>query len=83
MKKYLIDVGPENVQNCTDNASMMYKVVSTLQEDWPHLYFQGCMAHALNVMLQDWDSPRGTSSMVEDAHKIVKFIIVHHIPQVL
>jgi hypothetical protein len=43
----LIEVGPENVvQVCTDNASVMRKVVSIIQQQWPHLYFQGCMAHA-------------------------------------
>jgi hypothetical protein len=67
MKRYLIEVGPENVvQICTDNASVMRKVVRNVQEDWPHLYFQGCMAHALNLQLQDWGSPLRASSMVED-----------------
>jgi hypothetical protein len=47
IKRYLIEVGPENVvQVCTDNASVMRKVVSIIQQQWPHLYFQGCMAHA-------------------------------------
>jgi hypothetical protein len=40
IKRYLIEVGPENVvQVCTDNASMMCKVVSIVQQQWPHLYF--------------------------------------------
>jgi hypothetical protein len=40
----MIEVGPPNVvQICTNNASMMHKVVSIVQEDWPHLYFQGCI----------------------------------------
>jgi hypothetical protein len=44
IKRYLIEVGPPNVvQICTNNASMMHKVVSIVQEDWPHLYFQGCI----------------------------------------
>jgi hypothetical protein len=42
MKRYLIEVGPENVvQICTDNASVMRKAVHIVQEDWPHLYFCG------------------------------------------
>jgi hypothetical protein len=40
IKRYLIEVGPKNVvQVCTDNASMMRKVVSIVQQQWPHLYF--------------------------------------------
>jgi hypothetical protein len=33
IKRYLIEVGPENVvQVCTDNASMMHKAVSIVQQ---------------------------------------------------
>jgi hypothetical protein len=80
IKKYLIEVGPENVvQVCTDNARVMRKIMSIIQQQWPHLYFQGCMAHALNLLLQDWGLPQWISSMVEDAQKIVRFIRAHHV----
>ena len=37
IKRYLIEVGPHNfVQICTDNASMMRKAISIVQEDWLH-----------------------------------------------
>jgi hypothetical protein len=40
IKRYLIKVGSQNVvQICMDNASMMHKAVSIVQEDWSHLYF--------------------------------------------
>jgi hypothetical protein len=68
IKRYLIEVGPENVvQVCTDNASVMRQVVSIVQQQWLHLYFQGCMAYALNLLLQDWDFSQWASSVVEDA----------------
>jgi hypothetical protein len=52
MKKCLIEVGPQNiVQVCMDNASVMHKAVSIVQEDWLPLYFQRCMVHALNLLL--------------------------------
>jgi hypothetical protein len=42
IKRYLIEVGPENVvQVCTDNASVMRKAISIVQQQWPYLYFQG------------------------------------------
>jgi hypothetical protein len=81
IKRYLIEVGPENiVQVCMDNASVMRKAVSIVQQQWPHLYFQGCMAHALNLLLQDWGLPQWASSVVEDAQKIVRFIRACHVP---
>jgi hypothetical protein len=84
IKRYLIEVGPENVvQVCMDNASVMRKAVSIVQQQWPHLYFQGCMAHALNLLLQDWDLPQWASSVVEDAQKIVSFIRARHVPLAL
>jgi hypothetical protein len=80
IKRYLIEVGPENVvQVCTDNANVMCKAVSIVQQQWPPLYFQGCMAHALNLLLQDWGLPQWASSVVEDVQKIVRFIRARHI----
>jgi hypothetical protein len=80
IKRYLIEVGPENVvQVCTDNASMMRKAVSIVQQQWLYLYFQGCMVYALNLLLQDWDLPQWASSVVEDAQKIVRFIRARHV----
>jgi hypothetical protein len=44
IKRYLSIVGPKNVVHiCPNNASVMRKAVRIVQEDWPHLYFQGCM----------------------------------------
>ena len=54
IKRYLIEVGSQIVvQISTDNASVMRKVVSIVQEDWFHLYFEGCMTHALSLLFQD------------------------------
>jgi hypothetical protein len=84
IKRYLIDVGPQNVvQVCTDNANVMRKVVSIIQQQWPHLYFQGYMVHALNLLLQDWGLPQWASSVIEDAQKIVRFIRARHVPLAL
>jgi hypothetical protein len=41
------------------------------------------MAHALNLLLQDWGLPKWASSIVEDAQKIVKFIRARHVPLAL
>ena len=80
MKRYLTKVGPKNVvQICNDNASVMRKAVRIVQEDWLYLSFQGCMAHALNLLLQDWGSPLWANFVVDDIRKIIKFIRLHHV----
>jgi hypothetical protein len=51
IKRYMIEVGPQNVvQVCTDNARVMRKAFTIVQQQWPNLYFQGCMAHVLNLL---------------------------------
>jgi hypothetical protein len=37
------------------------------------------MAHALNLLLQDWGLPQWANFVVEDAQKIVKFRRAHHV----
>jgi hypothetical protein len=41
------------------------------------------MAHALNLLLQDWGLPQWASSVVEDAQKIIRFIRARHVPLAL
>jgi hypothetical protein len=41
------------------------------------------MAHALNLLFQDWGLPQWASSVVEDAQKIVRFIRARHVPLAL
>jgi hypothetical protein len=37
------------------------------------------MVHALNLLLQDWGLSQWASSVVEDVHKIAKFIRARHV----
>jgi hypothetical protein len=84
MKRFMVEVAHQNVvQICTENASVMRKAVSIVQEEWPHIYFQGCMAHAVNLLLQDWGLLHWACSVVEDAQKIVKFVKLRHAPLAL
>jgi hypothetical protein len=41
------------------------------------------MAHALNLLFQDWDLPQWAISVAEDAQKIVKFIRACNVPLAL
>jgi hypothetical protein len=41
------------------------------------------MTHVLNLLLQDWGLPQWASSVIEDAHNMVKFIRARHVPLAL
>jgi hypothetical protein len=41
------------------------------------------MAHALNLLLQDWGLPQWASFVIEDPQKIVRFIRARHVPLAL
>jgi hypothetical protein len=48
-------IGVDNiVQICTDNASNMKSAAKLLICRFPNLYFQGRVAHCLNLLLEDW-----------------------------
>ena len=79
--KYIEAVGPKNVvQICTDNASVMKSAVDILIEKWPHIYFQGCAAHVLNLLLGDWGKVKWVKEVVDDVREIVKFVKNRHMP---
>ena len=41
-------------QICTDNAANMLGAVDKVIKTYPHIYKQGCAAHALDLLLEDW-----------------------------
>ena len=55
LKKFIEQIGPMKVsQICTDNAANMLGAVNKVIETYPHIYKQGCAAHALDLLLEDW-----------------------------
>lgn len=84
MAKYIEEVGPQNiVQICTDNASTMLGAVKKLQIDYPHLYGQGCAAHILDLLLEDWGKEAWVKHLVEQAKRVCTFIKGSHVPLAL
>ena len=66
MAKYIEEVGPRNiVQICTDNASVMLGAMRILERKYKHLYRQGCAAHILDLLLEDWGKSRWVKDLVE------------------
>lgn len=80
MRKYVELVGPTNVvEICTDNASVMKKAVKKVQETYPHIYFQGCGAHILNLIIGDWGKQAWMKKVVDEAKTMVDFKKKRHI----
>ena len=71
------------VQVCTDNASNMLAAGALLVRRFPHIYFQGCSAYALDLLLEDWGKQDWIKNMVKKAKSIVKYIRTHHMPLVI
>jgi hypothetical protein len=81
VKDYIEAVGGQNVvQVCTDNVATMRLAGTLLIRDFPHIYWQGCAAHVLDLLLEDWGEQVWVAKMVKKAKSIVKFIRMHHIP---
>ena len=81
MGDYIDAVGAQNVvQVCTDNAGNMKAAGALLMDRFPHIYFQGCSAHALDLLLEDWGKQDWITSLVKKAKSIVKYIRTHHMP---
>jgi hypothetical protein len=54
MEKYKEEVGPQNIVHiCIDNASSMKAAADIITDKYPHIYFQGCVVHAMNLLLED------------------------------
>jgi hypothetical protein len=53
LKKFIDAVGPRFVtQICTDNATNMLGAMDNIVATYPHIFKQGCAAHALDLMLE-------------------------------
>ena len=60
LKRFIEQIGPMKVsQICTDNAANMLGAVGKVIETYPHIYKQGCAAHALDLLLEDWAKIQG------------------------
>ena len=54
-KVFIDKVGSKYVtQVCTDNAPNMLGALNNITNTYLHIFKQGCMAHVLDLMLEDW-----------------------------
>jgi hypothetical protein len=58
----------------------MRSVTNLLICHFPYLYFQGCVVHCLDLLLEDWGKTTWAKQIMKKAKAIVSFIRQHHAP---
>src|SRR5579875_1745593 len=80
LKEYIEEVGPHNVvQICTDNASAMLGAMDKVVEEYPHIYKQGCAAHIIDLLLEDWSREPTFKQLICSAKRVCLYIRNHHV----
>lgn len=81
MDKFIEQVGPHNVvQICTDNASSMLKASQIITNKHPQIYIQGCAAHAMDLLLEDWGKATWIKETLDKAKYLVRFVKNRQMP---
>lgn len=80
IKKVIVDeIGHEVVmQIVTDNGSNYKKACALLIAEYPHIYWQPCAAHTINLMLKDIAKFPDVAKVVKSAKKICRFLHSHN-----
>ena len=77
-------VGGHNVvQVCTENAPVMASAGRSVMQSNLHMYVQGCAAHCLDLLLEDWSKEDWVKKLVKKALVICVFIKNHHASQAI
>jgi hypothetical protein len=84
LKKFIDNVGPRLVaQICTDNATNMLGAMDNIVKTYPHIFKQGCAAHALDLMLEDWAKIDQFKDLINKAKRVCLYIHNHHMTMAL
>ncbi|KAL3694547.1 hypothetical protein R1sor_008198 [Riccia sorocarpa] len=71
--------GPSNVlQFVADNASANILAGKLVRERYPHIIFGGCVAHGLDLLMEDIGKLPWVKEVVNDCKSFIKFIKNHH-----
>ncbi|CAH9078429.1 unnamed protein product [Cuscuta epithymum] len=77
--KCIEEVGPENVvQVVTDNATNNVLAAKYLKEKRPHIFWIGCAAHTIDLMLEGISKLARFKKVIDQAKSLTIFIYAHH-----
>jgi len=72
------DIGEENVvQVVTDNASVNVAAASLLAAKRPKIFWNGCAAHCLDLMLEDIGRLEPVQETIASARQVTAFLYAH------
>jgi len=75
----IADVGAKNVvQVVTDNALNNVAAAKMLKEKRPNIFWTGCVAHTVDLMLEAISKLPKFSKIIEQAKSLIVFIYAHH-----
>ena len=84
IRPFLEKVGVHNVvQVYTDNAPVMTAASRHIFQSISYMYVQGCAAHCLDLLLEDWGKEEWVKKLVKKARIIFVFIKSHHASQAI
>ena len=71
LKKFIDAVGLRFMtQICTNNATNMLGAMDDIVASYPHIFKQGCDAHVLDLMLEDWAKIDQFEDLINKAKRI-------------
>ncbi|XP_056850759.1 uncharacterized protein LOC130500076 [Raphanus sativus] len=77
--KCIEDLGAEKVmQVVTDNATNNVAAARLLKEKRPRIFWTGCAAHTVDLMLEGISKLAGFAKVIEQAKKFTIFVYAHH-----
>ncbi|KAL3685205.1 hypothetical protein R1sor_003227 [Riccia sorocarpa] len=84
IKKAIEERGPENVlQFVADNASANTLAGKLVRDTYPHVIFGGCVAHGLDLLMEDIGKLDWVKSVVTDCKTFIQFVKNHHMPHAM
>jgi hypothetical protein len=76
--RYIEDIGEKNiVQVVTDNASVNTTAASLLTAKRPSIFWNGCAAHCLDLMLEDIGKLGSVEETIASARQVTVFLYAH------
>ena len=80
LKKFIEQIGPMKVsQICTNNVTNMLGAVDKVIKTYPHIYKQGCVAHALDLLLEDWAKIPQFKDLIAKTKRVCLFVRNLHV----
>ncbi|KAL3697190.1 hypothetical protein R1sor_011266 [Riccia sorocarpa] len=84
IKKAIEERGPENVlQFVADNASANTLAGKLVMDTYPHVIFGGCVAHGLDLLMEDIGKLDWVKSVVTECKTFIQFVKNHHMPHAM